>query len=115
MKKFLVCYFPLLALCMLHAGEAFSQSLHAIVFADTNDPSIGSGDKQDFVNMTMEMSTIASATGLHLEKYFYSGFNCSKSNLMGVLDRLQTSSGDVVMFYYSGHGTRSVQDESDYP
>lgn len=34
---------------------------------------------------------------------------------MGVLDRLQTSSGDVVMFYYSGHGTRSVQDESDYP
>lgn len=115
MKKFLVCYFPLLALCMLHAGEAFSQSLHAIVFADTNDPSIGSGDKQDFVNMTMEMSTIASATGLHLEKYFYSGSNCSKSNLMGVLDRLQTSSGDVVMFYYSGHGTRSVQDESDYP
>lgn len=53
----------------MHAscGGGFSQSLHAIVFADTNDPSIGSGDKQDFVNMTMEMSTIASATGLHLE------------------------------------------------
>ena len=115
MKKLFAYVFLSLVLCFSFSTKTFPQALHAIVFADTNDPNIGKCDKQDYINMTMEMSTIASATGLRLEKYFYSGTDCSKSSLMAVLDRLQTSPDDVVLFYYSGHGTRSVQDKSAYP
>lgn len=92
-----------------------SQTLHAIIFADTNDPQIGEFDRQDYINMTMEVSTIASATGMKLNKYFFSGEKCSKAKLVNVLDGLHTNSDDVIIFYYSGHGTRSMYDKSDYP
>lgn len=65
--------------------------------------------------MTMEVSTIASATGMKLNKHFFSGENCSKAQLIKVLDGLNTNNDDVIIFYYSGHGTRSLNDRSEYP
>lgn len=92
-----------------------SQTLHAIIFADTNDPSIGVYDKQDYINMTLEVNTIASATGMRLKKYFYEGSICSPMNLAKTLDNLRTLKDDVIVFYYSGHGVRSINDKSLYP
>ena len=67
MRKF----FCLSFLCLCLTINIKAQTLHAIVFADTNDPNIGIFDKQDYTNMTLEVNTIASATSMKLKKYFY--------------------------------------------
>lgn len=115
MKRILIYTTLALTFAIALAGTAPAQTLHAIIIADTNDPNIGRWDKQDYVNMTMEVSTIASATGMQLKKYFRSGSQCSKSSLMDILNNLRTGNDDVVLFYYSGHGVRSTQDASEYP
>lgn len=116
MKRILLCIVGVMFLPYIFNGTLLkSQTLHAIIFADTNDPKIGIFDKQDYINMTMEVSTIASATGMKLNKYFFSGEQCSKAQLIRVLDGLDTNNDDVIVFYYSGHGTRSLYDKSEYP
>lgn len=91
------------------------QNLHAIVFADTKDPSVGIFDLEDYYGISVEVSTIASATGMQLKKYFYKDEQCSNANLRNVLNQLKTNSDDVILFYYSGHGARSIDDNSDFP
>lgn len=97
----------------LHVLSA--QTFHAIIFADTTDPSIGEGDKNDFINMSMEFSTIAAATGMQLKTYYYKDERCSHDNLVELLSTMQTKPEDIIFFYYSGHGTRSSNDDSDFP
>ena len=111
MKKF----FCLSFLCLCLTINIKAQTLHAIVFADTNDPNIGIFDKQDYTNITLEVNTIASATSMKLKKYFYKDDACSITNLTNTLENLRTESDDVVIFYYSGHGIRSIDDKSSYP
>lgn len=116
MKRILLCLISVILLPLSYSCTLLrAQTLHAIIFADTNDPNIGIFDKQDYINMTMEVSTIASATGMKLNKHFFSGENCSKAQLIKVLDGLNTNNDDVIIFYYSGHGTRSLNDRSEYP
>lgn len=116
MKRILLYFILVILLPLSYSSNILrAQTLHAIIFADTNDPNIGIFDKQDYINMTMEVSTIASATGMKLNKYFFSGEHCSKAQLIKVLDRLKTNKDDVIIFYYSGHGTRSLHDKSEYP
>lgn len=91
------------------------QNLHAILFADTKDPSVGKCDLEDFNNIAVEVSTIASATNMQLKRYFYKDENCSSRNLLYVLNNLKTNKDDVIIFYYSGHGTRSMHDVSEFP
>lgn len=92
-----------------------AQTLHAIVFADTKDGNVGAYDYQDYLNVTMEVNTIASAIGMRLQPYFYKDENCSPANLKKVLDNMRTKKDDIVIFYYSGHGARSSRDNSKYP
>ena len=92
-----------------------SQSLHAILFADTKDTKVGKCDLQDFNNIAVEVSTIASATNMQLKRYYYKDDQCSSKNLSSLLSNLKTDKDDVIIFYYSGHGTRSEGDVSEFP
>ncbi|MBP3285905.1 MAG: caspase family protein [Prevotella sp.] len=105
----------LLLLVVGITNSIHAQYLHTIMFADTNDPKIGEGVLQDFYSLSVEVSTIASATGMKLKSYYFKGDECSNRNLQNILDQLKTNEEDVVLFYYSGHGTRAAQDNSDYP
>ena len=89
--------------------------MHAIIFADTKDADVGKSDLQDYCNISVEMSTIASAIGMQLKKYYYKDELCSNANLRKVLSSLHTERDDIIMFYYTGHGTRSSRDESVFP
>ena len=104
---------PLLFIAMAMPVDA--QQLHAIIFADTKDANVGLSDLQDFYNISVEVSTIAAATGMRLKTYYYKDEKCSNSNLRNVLDNLQTNKEDIILFYYTGHGTRSAEDTSIFP
>ena len=56
-----------LLLCLSAVVPLSAQVMHAIIFADTKDPSVGACDLQDYYRVSVEMSTIASATGMQLK------------------------------------------------
>lgn len=90
---------------------------HAILFADTNDANIGKTTELDLSRVSsMLIETQSSLQGeMEFKYYIYPGKYCSPENLRRVLNGINISSQDVVFFYYSGHGTRSMNDKSDYP
>ena len=93
----------------------FSQTFHAIIFADTNDNDIGESVIRDYYKMEMEMGMIATTTQMSLKTYYNIADNANKSMLMSVLNNLRCEPSDVVFFYYSGHGGRAINDKSKYP
>ena len=116
----------LLFVCMSLNSPVCSQTLHAIIFANTKSPgnpsipgSVGIGPSVtvDFERMGIEMSSIASFIGYKLKKYYYHGTAArfSRSSLEKVLSNLTCQSNDIVFFYYSGHGLRAMNEESQYP
>lgn len=117
----------LLSLISLSLGlSANSQTLHAIIFANTKSPGnpnnprdrgIGPSVTVDFERMGIEMTSIASFINYNLKKYYYydTPDRFSRNSLLNVLNNLSCGKDDIVFFYYSGHGARYANEESDYP
>ncbi len=111
MKKILILFLWVL----LIAQEMRGQTFHAVVFADTKDSMIGDGCFHDYERMTIELSTMASASDMKLKRYFYRNDDFSKLKLLEVLNGMVVEPQDVVVFYYTGHGARANTDESAFP
>lgn len=118
--------FLLLLTSLLFELPISSQTLHAIIFANTkspgnpNDPrdrGIGPSVTVDFERMGIEMTSIASFINYNLKKYYYydTPDRFSRSSLLNVLNNLSCGKDDIVFFYYSGHGGRYENEESNYP
>lgn len=123
MKKIL---FLLCICCLTTPLSLCSQTFHAIIFANTKSPgnpnipgSVGIGPSVtvDFERMGLEMTSVASFIGYKLKKYYYydTPERFSKSSLLNVLNTLSCSENDIVFFYYSGHGLRAENEDSQYP
>mgnify|MGYP002762262612 FL=1 len=99
-----------------------SQTLHAIVFANTECPgekpgSLGIGPSVtcDYQRMKIEFETMASFLGYKKDFQWYQGSSdqfCRKKIELA-LNNLSCGKDDIVFFYYSGHGGRSPQDKED--
>ena len=113
MKKTLIVALFVLAVVERAAG----QTLHAIIFANTEDATIGASVESDFQYMNVEMTTIAKSIGYGLKKYYYygPGQSFSPAGVKQALAQLSCGSNDIVFFYYSGHGARAMDEKSRYP
>lgn len=121
MRRFLVI------LCVvLCSSYVQSQTLHAIIFANTECPGdprnprdrgIGHSVSGDYYRMKIEMTTIASFIGYELQTHYFVGSQDQfcRQKLDRVIDELKCGSQDIVFFYYSGHGSRSVNENTDFP
>lgn len=111
----------LLCNCLLFCFQTVmtAQTLHVVVFCDTNDESIGENKEAERKIIINEMQTIAEI----LEGYGYDseltdchGNYCNKNNLIKTIQGLDVGPQDVVFFYYGGHGSRAVgNDEDPFP
>jgi len=101
MKQFRIL---LLAVLTMTGLATQAQKFHEIIFCNTIDNKIGSTCAIDERRMLSEIGSIAESIGYEPVEYVYSGTQCSKENLMSVLNSLNCSNKDVVLFYYSGHG-----------
>lgn len=106
-------------LCAINVPAQVKQLpvFHAILFTDTNDKNIGKATELDLSRVSsMLVEAQSSLQGeMEFKYYIYPGKYCSPENLHLVLNGINISPQDVVFFYYSGHGTRSMNDKSDYP
>lgn len=123
MKKKIILF---ALLSVMGLSMAKGQTLHAIIFANTDcpgnpadptDQGIGPSVENDFYCMKIEMSTIATFIGYSLDLNTFTGSqeNFCRRNLESVINNLECGKDDIVFFYYSGHGSRSVKEKTDFP
>ncbi len=85
-------------------SSARGGTLHAIVVADTNDPSIGSSTQTDLMNMQALVTKISQHTGLTLTGGAITGNDFTLSHVNAAINGLAVRENDVVFFFYGGHG-----------
>ncbi|WP_138995116.1 caspase family protein [Larkinella sp. C7] len=107
----------LFLLCFAGPGTTSSlgqAKLHFIVFADTDDPTLGDANRKTYNYLTGNYGpNVARYAGLSLEMAAYSGAKCLATELDQKLDALKVDADDVVLFYFIGHGWNNRQNE--YP
>ncbi len=113
MKRIVISILIILGICL----QTNSKTLHTIIFADTDDSSIGDGVRVNVTKITEWSQMVATALqseGYQHKVYNYSGFQCNKTNLLNFLNEFNCY-GDIVIFFYGGHGGRSINDASKFP
>lgn len=103
MKRLYFTFILFIGLCI----GAYAQSMHVIIFANTIDENIGCID--DVRNLSNEMAIAADVAGLQYVPYIKIGEDCTKGNLVNIVNGLNSKDNDVILFYYSGHGAHSGQ------
>ena len=95
--------------------SANSQTFHAIIFANTKNPSIGASVEEDLNRMKIELKSMANFIGYKYVSYEFKDYAFNRSNLEKTIEGMRCGSNDIVFFYYSGHGGRSIREKTDYP
>ncbi|MDR2410916.1 MAG: caspase family protein [Bacteroidales bacterium] len=114
MKTIKLLTMMLLLLAAAYPGNA--QTLHVLIFGDTNcGGKVGESVMNDYNSIIDEIGKIQTATGLTLNSAYYNDYLCTKETLLEALKDLKCQPSDVVIFYYSGHGGRAVEDTSVFP
>lgn len=96
-----------------------AQTIHTIIFTDTQDSRIGIAAQASHDNYTLDfLSTIETAIGSEYNSAIpieRNGYDCDKSNLLEVINNLSCEENDIVIFIYLGHGARAYTDKSNFP
>ena len=110
--KILRLFLILSAICVSWQG-ASAQRIHEILFCNTIDSSIGKSVEVDNDRALDEIGCIGGYIGYEVVEYVYQGKDCTRQNLMNVLNSLNCSNQDIVFFYYSGHGVHANTNYED--
>lgn len=104
----------LLSLMCLFADIALAKTIHLLIFTDDNDQSIGTSCAQTrkFFSNTF-VPNLKQYTGLSVVEKYYYGSRFSVSSVNNAISSLNSTSSDVIIFYYAGHGYN--RGYNDYP
>jgi len=87
-----------------------AQTLHFIVFADTDDPKIGTANLKTHTYLANDLApAVAKQSGLTLNFTSYTGDQCRPAEFDARLASLTPGPADVVFFYFAGHGWNNRQ------
>lgn len=89
---------------MLVPSVSMAATLHAIIVADTNASDIGASARVDVGRMGKFMRTVSENTGLRLNLQKITGNDLTPNKVRNAVNRISSSSNDVVFFYWTGHG-----------
>jgi len=94
-----------------------AQTIHLIVFANTNDPSLvlqkGMAETRD--NIKTEITEVANALNLNIREAVLSGDDSNVFYLWNIIENLDPSADDIVFFFYIGHGINKPEIDSKWP
>lgn len=103
---------PILILtCMLIVFAANAQTIHWIIFADTQDPNNGSEVRNSIkvyaTQFIDRMNDAIIAKGYVPRQKTYSGSDFTEAKCKSVIRNLSCGKDDIIVFYYLGHGGRA--------
>jgi hypothetical protein len=104
----------LITLLIAINSVSFAAELHAIVVCDTHAIDLEEGVEHDYKHIKKELKAIAKATGLNLSMQTFTG-HCVNSQFFNTVKKLKANPDDVIVFYWSGHGTRFLDQEDPWP
>lgn len=97
--------------CMLLVFAADAQTIHWIIFADTQDPNNGVEVRNSVNAYTTQfidrMNDAIIAKGYTPHLTTYSGSQFTESRCREIIRNLSCGKDDIVVFYYLGHGGRA--------
>lgn len=104
----------LLAAIML-CQSTTAQTIHAIVFCNTIDESIGDNMKVDYANVSNAIQVIGKLleSNYDFELVRLDGPICTRDRLEQEISKLYVESDDVIFTFYGGHGSHAENNESD--
>lgn len=101
----------LIIICVLSAFAANAQTIHWIIFADTQDPNNGSEVRNSISAYTSQfidrMNDAIIAKGYLPRQKTYSGSSFTEAKCKEVIRNLSCGKDDIIVFYYLGHGGRA--------
>lgn len=114
MKKLSPTFFFLI-LCLLFSRlEARVKTIHAILIAD-NVHDITNITQADLFNIQNEVRVISQHSETVLKEKTFIGREFQKEKVVDYLTNLQIDPIDTVIFYFSGHGYRTLKKENQWP
>lgn len=90
-----------------------AQTLHAVVFCNTIDKEIGNSMKVDFDHIIKDIKKIQTLLGYDEDLYQLDGQICTRANLKKAIDRMDVEENDIIITFYSGHGSHAPNNEDD--
>lgn len=101
----------LILTCMLIVLATDAQTIHWIIFADTQDPNNGSEVRNSMnvyaTQFIDRMNDAIIAKGYLPRQKTYSGSDFTEAKCKNVIKNLSCGKDDIVVFYYLGHGGRA--------
>lgn len=90
-----------------------SQTLHAVVFCNTIDESIGKSMEVELQNVTREIKKINELLGYDEDFYQLDGKICTRANLKKAIDMMDVEENDIIITFYGGHGSHAPNNGDD--
>jgi len=81
-----------------------STKLFLLIVANTIDPEIGKGCRQDIKSIRQMFKKLSHHMKFDFLELVVMGTDYSKKNVLEAIDILKPGSNDIVVFYYTGHG-----------
>lgn len=106
MKKLLI----MLLVALVPIGME-AQTMHTIIMVNKEERNREVDRTADFNNMSAFFSQIAQTLGYRNNMKRYTGATFKATNAIQAVESLNVSAGDIVVFYYSGHGANWDDDE----
>lgn len=102
----------LILIFMLSSAMASAQTIHWIVFADTNDQFNGSEVESSLAMLNAKfidrVDDAMQGKGYFSKRYTYAGSRFKETNCNHLLANFDCDINDIVIFYYLGHGARAL-------
>ncbi|MBK8951705.1 MAG: caspase family protein [Chitinophagaceae bacterium] len=96
-------------------SEQKKTQLYLVLVANTNDKKIGKTCVTDKESTLSLFSEVAEFLQIGFTPTVVEGNSFSKVNVEKAINSLKPSSGDIVVFYYSGHGFSDSRDNYTFP
>lgn len=90
-------------------------TLHAVLVADTLDPTVGTSAEVDLGKFREKIEIIAEKAGMEQNLVVIEGLDLNRTKLLQSLSTLKTGPDDTVIFYYTGHGFRTPEKTDRWP
>jgi len=108
----------LISLLIVSSLNLEGQTIHSFIFADVEDPVIGEGNRKNVDNMRDFVNYVSKISGMKVSNdtpKILTGTDFNSDSLDAILDNLKCDFKDIIIFYYSGHGGRAINDKSKLP